>query len=144
MKAGFEAGLIFLFLISKYYKMNDYCGVITCMDGRIQRPVLDWIEKTYGYVWADLITEAGPVRAFYENDAKVLAGIFERALVSINAHGSKEFFIVAHDDCAGNPGDKQTQLLHLRKSIMLFKERFPEIKVYGLWVDADFSVERVY
>jgi len=37
----------------------SYCTVINCMDGRVQRPALDWRDRTIRCRRVDSITESG-------------------------------------------------------------------------------------
>ncbi len=119
----------------------DFTCVVTCMDGRIQRPVMEWIIAKTGIPYTDTITEAGPVRAFFEGKQSVLESIYKRVDISLNSHGAKDIFVVAHHDCAGNPVAKSEQLQHLKKSVEILRQKYPEAKVSGLWVNEKWEVE---
>ena len=113
------------------------------MDGRIQHPVMEWIKEKTGIPYPDIVTEAGPVRAFFEGNQSVLESIYNRVDISLNNHGAKDIFIVAHHDCAGNPVPKTEQLQHLKKSIETLRQKYPEAKVSGLWVNENWEVEEI-
>ncbi len=122
---------------------TDFTCVVTCMDGRIQHPVMEWIKEKTGIPYPDTITEPGPVRAFFENDEKVLRSIYKRVDISLYKHGAGDIFVVAHHDCAGNPVPKTEQLQHLKKSIETLRQKYPEAKVSGLWVNENWEVEEI-
>ena len=114
-----------------------FAVVINCMDGRIQKPVNRYIEKNYNFRYVDLITEAGPVSALSRpvlEDGR-RESIQNKLDISINVHGSKHVFLVAHDDCAGNPLGKDYQLLQLRDSAKLINSWYANLKVTLLWAD---------
>ena len=74
---------------------------ISCMDGRIQIPLSNWIKKNYSVDYVDTITEPGV-------DKKIAAGLELESIkakvgISVNAHKSKLIVVSGHYDCAANP-----------------------------------------
>ena len=114
------------------------------MDGRIQEPVITWIKHTYHVDYVDVITEPGPVK-FLATEPKgpVVESIHKRVIISQEKHGSDLIAIVAHDDCAGNPIDKKTQLHQLNTAADLIYTWGPSIEVIRLWVDINGTVEQI-
>ncbi len=123
---------------------NGFTTVINCMDGRIQLPVLAYMQSTYGQPFVDNITIAGPVKILTEGEPEgVVEAVLERLGVSVNIHGSRTIAVVAHHDCAGNPVDRETQISQLEPSIQWVKSHYPQCEVVGLWVGADWEVEAI-
>jgi len=110
--------------------------VINCMDGRTQEPANRFLRDRFAVDFVDVITEAGPIRILSEGYPEdVLAGIRARLEISIEGHGSGQLAIVAHEDCAGNPVDKDVQMIQLKKSQAVVKDWFPGVDVIGLWIE---------
>ncbi len=121
-----------------------FATVVNCMDGRVQRPVLDWMERRFGARWIDTITEAGPVRPLADDPGSpVVASILARCDVSTGKHGSRAIAVVAHDDCAGNPAPEEIQREQLARAVRFLQRRYPGVTVVGLWVDGTFRVHEV-
>ena len=40
----------------------SFYTIITCMDGRIQKPMMEFVAEQYGYDLPDTITDPGPVK----------------------------------------------------------------------------------
>ena len=115
---------------------------INCMDGRTQLPVANWMKEQYGLDYIDTITEPGPDKILASAQGQLVESIKSRLLISVKAHGSKIIAIVAHNDCAGNPVDKEQHLLHVKKSIQtVCSWNLPVEKIIGLWVNEDWKVE---
>ena len=121
----------------------SFCTVINCMDGRVQLPVIRYLQDRFEVLYVDSITEAGPVKSLAEPvDETVSRSILSRVAVS-RTHGSKVVAVVAHDDCAGNPGDESTQRRQVEEAVEFIAGHFPEALVLGLWLNRDWSVFEV-
>jgi len=116
--------------------------VINCMDGRTQLPVNEYMRTNYNLDYVDTITEPGPVKILADNNENV-ESIFNRAKISVEAHGSKVIAVVAHYDCAGNPVPRETQLEQMSKAIETLSNRFPDVECVSLWVNEKWQVERI-
>ena len=46
---------------------KKFATAITCMDGRIQIPVIEYIKSNYGVDYVDVITEPGPNKILSDN-----------------------------------------------------------------------------
>jgi carbonic anhydrase len=125
-------------------KKMSFCTVINCMDGRTQLPVNEYLRGQLNVDYVDTITEAGPVLILAEQQGSQEAkSILERANISVNKHGSKTIAIVAHYDCTGNPADKDKQLSQLKNATQWLSEKYPDVKILGLWVDSDWAVSEL-
>jgi carbonic anhydrase len=123
---------------------DRFATAINCMDGRVQLPVIAYLQERCGVDHVDMITEPGPVRLLAERTYLTrIDSVRARVDVSISRHGSRHIAIVAHHDCAGNPVDKQTQLQQLAAAVKLIKEWGRPAEVIGLWVDENWMVEEV-
>ena len=122
----------------------SFCTAITCMDGRIQLPVNNYLREKFGDNYVDTITEAGPVGIISAGENKyIIEGILKRLQISVNNHGSDNIALVAHHDCAGNPVPFEEQIAHLKKSLLFIKSAYPGQRVIGLWVNENWEVEEI-
>jgi len=122
----------------------NFCTVINCMDGRVQRSVLAYMLDRYGVPYVDTITAPGPngILARRE-DETALASILRCVDVSIHKHHTVGIAVVGHYDCAGNPGDKDYQNADTRSAVRYLRSMYPEQKIVGLWVDDTWTVEEI-
>lgn len=121
-----------------------FCTAVNCMDGRVQRPVIDFLSEFFSVEHVDVATEASPVAVLAsDRESDRSKSIYQRIDVSINVHGSKGIGIVAHYDCAGNPKPKRGQMEDICKSVSVLKSRYPDFPVVALWVDENWSVVEV-
>lgn len=123
---------------------KKFATAVTCMDGRIQIPVIEYMKSTFGAAYVDMITEPGPNKILSDNtDTSLVESIRRRVEISVKAHGSRIIGIVGHYDCAGNPADKETQLNHLHRSISVVKTWRFDAQVIGLWVNKTWQVHEL-
>jgi len=111
------------------------------MDGRIQLPVNDFLQKRFGAEYVDTITEAGPNLILFEQKEEVIIeAILLRLHISINIHKSVGVAVVGHYDCAKNPLGKDEQTAHTKKAIEFVKKHYNNIEVIGMWVNENWEV----
>ena len=92
---------------------KKFVTCINCMDGRAQKPVIDYMQKRFGVEYVDMITEPGPNKILSDNnDATLIESLKKRVAISVEKHGSEIIAIVGHFDCAGNPVDERSQKEH--------------------------------
>ncbi len=121
-----------------------FCTVINCMDGRVQVPVLKYLQERFDAEYVDSITEPGPNLILAENtDQATVQSILGRLKISIEQHGSKGIAIVAHYDCAGNPASKDEQIKHIARAIQFIEKYYDGVKIIGLWVNESWQVEEL-
>jgi hypothetical protein len=126
--------------------MSDkkFATAINCMDGRTQIPVAEWMKKMFKVDYVDAVTEPGPIKLIAEfKDIQVIANIKKRVDISVNHHRSKAIAVVGHFDCAGNPVDKNTQVLQIADAVKKIKTWGFDVTVVGLWVDEDWKVSQI-
>lgn len=119
----------------------EFATALSCIDGRIQRPVNDFLIAEFGVTYLDTVTRAGMVKHLTSSYDPATAGVVADLDASVRAHSSKHLALVAHRDCAGNPVDDETQLRQLDDAVAHFRRRYPELNVVGVWVDTGKSVE---
>ncbi|MDZ7832835.1 MAG: carbonic anhydrase [Desulfobacterales bacterium] len=119
----------------------SFCTVINCMDGRVQVPVISYLQDRFKADYVDSITEPGPNRVLAEdqNSAQVQS-ILDRLQISVEKHQSVGIAIVGHHDCAGNPAPKEKQLKHIEAAVTRIGRLYANVAVIGLWVDQDWVV----
>jgi carbonic anhydrase len=120
----------------------EFAAVINCMDGRVQEPVNEWMKAYTGATYIDVITEAGPDKIM-ASTATASRLILKRILVSRDNHHSKQIALVAHHDCAGNPGSKEQHLDHLQQSAKIMATWHLGMTILLLWVDENWKVELI-
>ena len=121
-----------------------FCTVINCMDGRIQLPVIRYLQQRFGVEYVDSITEAGPNLILAEHKrATSVKSILERVDISIENHESVAVAVAGHHDCAGNQAPPTDQIAHTQKAIEFLRRHYPNAEIIGLWVDKDWEVHEV-
>ncbi len=125
-------------------RMMTFCTAVNCTDGRVQRPVIDYLSEFFFVEHVDVVTEAGPVAVLASDpESDRSKSIYQRIDVSVSVHGSKGMGIVAHHVCAGNPKSKSGQMEDIRESVSVLRSRYPDFPVIALWVDEKWSVAEV-
>ena len=119
-----------------------FCTVINCMDGRVQLPVIRYMQKRFNAEYVDSITEPGPNLILAEQKNHVLIqSILERLKVSIENHNSVGIAVVGHHDCAGNPALQDDQIEQIQKSIHFLRKKYENIVMIGLWIDENWEIK---
>jgi carbonic anhydrase len=120
---------------------GKFATSISCMDGRIQIPINDWIKKKYSVDYVDTITEPGVEKKITESiDVEQIKSKTE---ISIFKHKSDVIIVSGHHDCAGNPVSKEEHLAQIKNSIGVIESwKFPA-KVLGIWVNDQWEVEQI-
>jgi len=124
--------------------MGSFVTAINCMDGRTQVPVFEYLQKRFEATYVDTITEAGPVAILAANPYSDRGrSILRRVDISAYKHHSNGIAIVAHDDCAGNPTEKTTQLQQLAAAVKFIAQQYASFEVIGLWLGTDWIVQEL-
>jgi hypothetical protein len=119
----------------------SFCTVINCIDGRVQLPVISYLQNRFDVEHVDVVTETGPVGVLSTNpESDQAKSIFRKVEVSIQAHLSKGIAIVAHHDCAGNPLPDSEQQLQIQNCLEILSKRYPEMEVFGLWLGQNWTI----
>ena len=116
---------------------------ITCMDGRIQLPVLKWMHQHMAVDYTDLVTEPGADKALATWQITKMLAIKERVTVSVQRHGSHIIAVVGHHDCAAAPGSSEEHHRQIEQAVRMVQTWSLGVKVIGLWVNEKWEVEVV-
>lgn len=118
-----------------------FCTAINCMDGRVQIPVIKYLQERFEADHVDVISEPGPNRILAEYlDTNAVESIERRVEISLEHHRSVGIAVVGHHDCAGNPSSPAEQNQHTTAAVLRIQSRFPGIPVVGLWVGGNGEV----
>ena len=120
---------------------KKFATAINCIDGRVQKPVAEYIEKSFNVDYVDMITEPGPNRILSEGkDINIIEYLKKKVEISVEKHNSQIIAVAAHYDCAGNPENKDAQKQHLRKAVnVITLWGFPAKTIIALWLDENFK-----
>ncbi|MDH3617776.1 MAG: hypothetical protein OES14_05810 [Nitrosopumilus sp.] len=120
---------------------GKFATSISCMDGRIQIPLNDWVRKNHSVDYVDTITEPGVEKKLTQNID--VEQIKSKAEISIFKHKSDLIIVSGHHDCAGNPVSKEEHISQIKESIEIIKSwNFP-VRVLGVWVNDQWEVDPV-
>lgn len=120
-------------------KQSVFCTSISCMDGRIQLPIMNWLKENHYVSFVDTITEPGIDKMFTNLDE--IEKIKSKALISVNKHGSKLVIVSGHDDCAGNPVSKSEHIDQIKHAVSVIASWKLPIKIIGAWVNQNWELE---
>lgn len=121
-----------------------FATAINCMDGRVQVPVITYLQERFGTKFIDTITEPGPNRILAEQSDQIrLASILARIEISIQKHASRQIAVIGHHDCAGNPVSKEKQIGHIHKAVAFIRQEYPKVEVIGVWVDENWRIHEI-
>ena len=121
-----------------------FCTAVTCIDGRIQLPVITYLQQRFNATYVDLITEAAiNLVLSKQEDNNLINSIIEKIRISVEVHKSDSVAVVGHYDCAGNPASKEEQIQHIKESIKFINSKYNQIEIIGVWVDENWKVNEV-
>lgn len=120
---------------------GTFATSISCMDGRIQIPLANWIKENHSVDYVDAITEPG-VDKKVAGDSD-LDSIKSKVAISINAHKSELIVVSGHFDCAGNPVSNEEHFTQIKKSMEIISSWNLGVNVIGVWVDENWKVNPV-
>lgn len=109
-----------------------------CMDGRTKDAAVDFGRKKFSVMYADTITEAGidKLLANIGEGSEIYNSIKNKIEISLDKHGSLGIIIEGHQDCAGNPVEKDKHLNDIKLSVEKVKSMFSnrELKIIGIFI----------
>jgi len=123
---------------------KKFATAINCMDGRVQLPVIDWLKTQFNVDYVDMITEPGPNKILAENKPSwLIESLQRRVKISVDKHQSLGIAVIGHYDCAGNPVEKDQQILQIKTAVKTLQSWGFDLPVIGLWIDDQWTVQRV-
>lgn len=105
-------------------------AAIECMDGRPGAAVRKRARRKHGINRVDSISAPGPVNQIADG---IIPDWIKQRLGIARHHGARRVWIVAHDDCAGNPVDKRTQKQQVGSAVRTVRQEYPDMQVRGFW-----------
>ena len=120
---------------------GKFATSISCMDGRIQIPLTNWIKENFSVDYVDTITEPGIDKLVADNTD--LESIRIKVGISINKHESELIVVSGHYDCAGNPVSNEEHITQIKKGIEVIYSWNLGVKVIGVWVDDTWKINTV-
>lgn len=121
-----------------------FCTAVNCMDGRVQLPVISYLQERFTVEHVDSITEPGPNLILAKRtDEDLVRSILRRIDISVENHKSVGLALAGHHDCAGNPASQEEQKQHLAAGVEFLRLRYPDIRIIGLWVDKHWKVHEI-
>ena len=120
---------------------GKFATSVSCMDGRIQIPLTNWIKKNFSVDYVDIITEPGIDKLVADNTD--LESIKIKVGISINKHESELIVVSGHYDCAGNPVSNEEHITQIKKGIEVISSWNLGVKVVGVWVDDTWKINTV-
>jgi hypothetical protein len=119
---------------------KKFATAINCMDGRVQKPVAEYMRQNFGVAYVDMITEPGPNKILsHGKETAVIEFLKKKVEVSVEKHGSQIIAVAAHYDCAGNPEDEDAQKDHLRRAVDVIASWGFPVTIVPLWLDENFT-----
>lgn len=120
---------------------GKFATSVSCMDGRIQIPLINWIKENFSVDYVDTITEPGIDKQVADNTD--LESIKTKVGISINKHESELIVVSGHYDCAGNPVSNEEHITQIKKGIEVISSWNLGVKVVGVWVDDTWKINTV-
>lgn len=120
---------------------GKFATSVSCMDGRIQIPLINWIKENFSVDYVDTITEPGVDKLVADNTD--LESIKIKVGISINKHESELIVVSGHYDCAGNPVSNEEHITQIKKGIEVISSWNLGVKVVGIWVDDTWKINTV-
>lgn len=115
-----------------------FATAINCIDGRFQKPLIEFAIKTFGADYVDLITEPGCDKVLSENKyLDIIESIKRRVLISIEKHNSKIIIIAGHHGCAANPINEGQHCRQIKEAVNALKKWELEADIYGVWINEE-------
>lgn len=122
---------------------GKFATAVTCIDGRVQVPVIRWMMASQQVDYVDLVTEAGADKALAHWQMAQMLSIKEGVRLSVERHHSRLVAVVGHHDCAAAPGTREQHLQQIRAAVSAVRSWGFRAQAMGLWVNEKWGVEVV-
>jgi hypothetical protein len=123
--------------------MDTFATAITCIDGRVQQPVADWVKLRLNVRYVDLITEPGPDKALAQAVAEIITEVLRKVWFSIKHHNSSIVVLAGHDTCAANPVSKEEHIEQIIEGVKVLVACELPARIVGVWVNEWGSVDLI-
>ncbi|MEO8435449.1 MAG: carbonic anhydrase [Pyrinomonadaceae bacterium] len=122
-------------------KSERFATAITCIDGRVQRPVTDWVKWHTNVHHVDLITEPGPDKVLSGGPQQLIDDIIRKVAFSVRYHFSPVVALSGHHDCAANAATREEHIEQILAGAEVILSYNLNVRVLALWVSEWDSVE---
>lgn len=123
---------------------DKFATAITCIDGRVQQPVADWMKLHTNVHYVDLITEPGPDKVLSSESTFVVDEIIRKVSFSIRYHDSPVVALCGHHDCAANHATKEEHVEQIIEGVRVLMSYRLNVRLLGLWLSEWNSIELVW
>lgn len=123
---------------------EKFATAVTCIDGRVQRPVTDWVKLHVNVHHVDLVTEPGPDKVLSSGQPRLIEDVIRKVAFSVRHHFSQVVAVSGHDCCAANPASKEEHFEQILDSVEKILSYNMHVRVLGLWVNEWGSVELLW
>jgi|TARA_Y100000389_G_scaffold146384_1_gene145058 carbonic anhydrase len=114
---------------------KSFATSLSCMDGRVQLPMINLIKEKYSVDFVDTITAPGIDKVIFNGD---IESIKKSVIISVSNHKSSHIVISGHFGCAGNPVSDEEHFTHIKKSVEIVTSWNLGVDVIGVWIDENF------
>jgi len=121
-----------------------FATAITCIDGRVQRPVSDWVKLHLNVDHVDLVTEPGPDEVLSSGQMKMIDEVLRKVAFSVRHHFSPVVVLAGHDGCAANPVSREEHIEQIMDGVDVILSYHLKVRVMGLWVGEWGSIELLW
>ncbi len=114
---------------------KSFATSLSCMDGRVQLPMINLIKQKYSVDYVDTITAPGIDKVIFDGN---IESIKKSVIISVSNHKSSHIVISGHFGCAGNPVSEEEHFTHIKKSVEIVNSWNLDADVVGVWIDENF------
>ncbi|MBT6838549.1 MAG: hypothetical protein HOA63_01655 [Nitrosopumilus sp.] len=114
---------------------KSFATSLSCIDDRVQLPMINWIKEKYLVDYVDTITAPGIDKVISDNDVQ---SIKKSVMISVSNHKSSHIVISGHFGCAGNPVSDEEHFAQIKKSVEVVNSWNLNVDVIGVWIDENF------
>jgi carbonic anhydrase len=123
---------------------ETFATAITCIDGRVQRPITDWIKLHLNVQHVDLVTEPGPDKVFSSGPDHLIDEVMRKVAFSVRNHFSHIVVLSGHDSCAANSVSREEHVEQLLDGVNVILSYKLRVRVLALWLGEWGSVELLF
>lgn len=118
---------------------GTFAVVLSCIDGRIQRPLAEWVCARFGVAYADVVTAPGIDAVIADGEDAARQALVRMMCVSRLAHHSARVVLAGHHDCAANPDDRAGHEAQIERAVAYLRAMLPRVEFTGVYVDETWS-----